>query len=56
VWSVERVGGGGCRSKMVLGVCGEWGLWSGKARIGVGLLIELDLVLVVGDSLDLVHQ
>jgi hypothetical protein len=53
---VERVGGGGCRSKVVLGVCGEWGLWSGKARIGVELLIGSGLVLVVGDSLGLFYQ
>jgi hypothetical protein len=56
VWSVERVAGAGCRSKVVLRVCGEWGPWSGKARIGVGLLIELDLVLGVVDSLGLFYQ
>ena len=53
---MERVGGGRYRLEMVLEVCGEWGVWSGMARIGVGLLIELGLVLGVGDSLDLRYQ
>ena len=51
-----QVGGGGYQLRVVLGVCEEWGLWSGKARIGVELLIGLGLVLVVGGSLDLSYQ
>ena len=53
---MERVGGGGYQLEMVLEVCAEWGVWSGMARIGVGLLIELGLILGVGDSLDLRYQ
>ena len=51
---MEQVGGGGCRSEVVWGVCAA--LWSGMAHIGVGCLIGSVLVLGVDDNLDLVHE
>jgi hypothetical protein len=54
VWSVEQAEGAEYRSKVVLGLCG--GMQSGKARIGVGLLLGSGLIPGVGGSLDLACQ
>lgn len=53
---MERVGDGGYRLQVVLGVCEAERWWSDKARIGEGLLFGSGRVLGVGGSLDLVNQ